>query len=54
MRTISIVVALFIAGASGKYFHKTFPTPFAAALDLLVFIAVYLIVSRSIKAYLDN
>jgi hypothetical protein len=54
MRMISIVLALVITGASSRYTHEKFPTPFAAGIDLVMFIFVYLLVSRSIKAYLDE
>ena len=54
MRILSIVTALVIAAASSKYTHESMPTPMAAAVDLFIFIIIYLIVNRSIKAYLDE
>jgi len=51
---LSGVLALFIAAASSKFFHQHLPTPFAAAVDLLIFIAAYVVISRAIKAYLDD
>jgi len=54
MRLISIVIALFVAGASGRHIHQIMPTPLAAGVDLVIFIIVYLVISRSIKAYLDE
>jgi len=54
MKMLSGVLALCVAIMPSKFFHQHLPTPFAAAVDLLVFIAAYVIISRAIKAYLDD
>jgi len=54
MKMLSWVLALCVAIMPSQFFHQYLPTPIAAVVDLFVFIAAYIVISRSIKAYLDD
>ena len=51
---LSIVHSPVVSGASSKVLNESMSTRMAAAVELLIFVIVYLIVSRSINAYLDE
>jgi hypothetical protein len=54
MRMLAGVIALFITGAASSHIHDKFPTAVAAGIDIVIFIILYLIIDRSIRAYLDE
>ena len=54
MRTLSMVIALVIAAAASRYTHEVMPVRAAAGVDIVILIVAYLIVSKSIKSYLDE
>jgi len=54
MKMLSGVLALCVAIVPSNFFHQHLPTPIAAVVDLLVFIAAYIVISRAIKSYLDD
>lgn len=54
MRMIAIIIALFVTGAASRYIHELMPTALAAATDILLFIGIYVLISRAIKAYLGE
>jgi hypothetical protein len=54
MRAIALVVALVVSAGASRKTHEIMPMPLSGLADLVIFVVVYLIVSQSIKAYLDE
>ena len=54
MRAISLVLALVVSAAASSKTHEMMPMPLSGLADFVIFVVVYLVVSQSIKAYLDE